>query len=223
MRLQLMTIFAVVVLATGIMLPASESAQSSYLMAQAMGHVRGKVMDFNEAVIPGVTVIFESGQTKRTVVSDEAGNFGIELPAGIYQVTTETYNFFPFRRAAFRVQPGTVMAINVVPVPRAVSYGTEARRFYYESFSPPHAFGDPLDLLIRFSKQQQHKGIIEYSEAMASYDALTIYADKLCLDPKTPRLEAAGNVVVEDGKQRVQAKRAEVEFKAGEPILKLKP
>jgi hypothetical protein len=221
MKLSLSTIILGLMVLVSILLTRPPNSQSASFFPQQEGRVRGTVLDFNEAVIPGIGVIFESGQTKQKVVSDEAGNFDIGLPGGVYQVTTEAHNFLPFRRAAFRLQPGTVMAINVVPVPRAVSYGTDAPRFYYRSFLPPYEFGEALHLLIRFSKQQKLKGIIEYSEAMASYDALTIYADKLWFDPKTFRLKAEGKILVEDGKQRVRAKGAAVEFKAGKPILKV--
>jgi hypothetical protein len=81
---------------------------------------------------------------------------------------------------------------------------------------------DPLSLLIEFDKKRTLNGTVRYDRATLSYDVLTIYADKIWFNKKTLRVEAFGEyVIVEDGKQRIQVKRAEVGFKGGEPILKL--
>lgn len=212
------------VLCIGVVSHVLHAAQQSTVLSpsatQPMGRVRGTVMDFSEAVIPGAIVIFKSEQVKKKVTSNESGNYEIELPVGTYEVTTELTNFAPFQRASFRVQPGTT-TINVVPVPLAVSYGTVAPSYEYATFSLPSSSGVPLNLVIRFNTQQKRKGIIEYGKAMASYNVSAIYADKLRLDTQTFRLEAKGNVAIEDGKQRIHAKSAEIKFKAGEPVIKL--
>ena len=52
-------------------------------------------------------------------------------------------------------------------------------------------------------------------------DSLTIYADKVRLAKKTLQIEANGNVVVEDGKNRTEAKSVKVKFEAGKPTLDL--
>lgn len=222
----------VLVLATStILLTASTQRSSS---DQPMGKVRGTVMDSNGAVIviPKPTIIIEGGQTTKKVMPDENGNYEIELPAGIYQISTEIAGFYPFRRAAFRLQPGTSTVINVVPVARYLIRGTTvsanepidipAPSPKYESFSLPQSPAESLDLLIEFDKKRTHNVLIEYDRATVSYDVLTIYADKVCFNKKTLRLEASGDrVVVEDGKQRVEVKYVEVEFQAGLPTIKL--
>ncbi len=181
----------------------------------------GTVMDFNEAVIPDAVIIFNGEQIKRQVTSDAAGKYTIELPAGLYEISTNLISFSPFQRAAFRVRPNIDTMINVVPVPLAVSYGSEAPKFQHDFLSLPSTVSESQEMAIRFRERQEGDGFVKYSGAMASYDVLAIYADKLQCDPKTAHLIAEGNVIVEDGKQRIHVKRAEVEFKEGEPILKL--
>lgn len=66
------------------------------------------------------------------------------------------------------------------------------------------------------------KNKILYSQAMMTYDALTIYADELSFNKEQLRVQASGrSVVVEDGKQRVAVKQASVAFEEGEPKLDL--
>jgi hypothetical protein len=52
-----------------------------------------------------------------------------------------------------------------------------------------------------------------------TYDALTIYAEKLSFNKEQLRVQASGwKVVVEDGKQRVAVRQASVTFEEGEPL-----
>jgi hypothetical protein len=100
-----------------------------------------------------------------------------------------------------------------------------------------------LDLLVRYGSRQEDGTKIEYKGAVVSYDSfsgptgsarvdkylgasisydsLMIRADKVVVDRNSLRIEAEGNVVVEDGKQRRCGKRAEVRFESGAPIVKL--
>lgn len=104
----------------------------------------------------------------------------------------------------------------------------------------------PLELLIRYGERREGANFVEYKGAAVSYDeyapnpagsvrrrkyqgvtvtynTLTIYADKVRLDPKNLRLEAYGNVVVEDGSRCVRGKRAVVDLKTSEPDIELTP
>lgn len=118
--------------------------------------------------------------------------------------------------------------------------------FKEEVFPLVHAAGAPLELLVRYGSRQQDQNIIEYRGAVVgydehadtpagsvrrdkylgvtiSYDLLTIRADKVRLDQTTFRIEAEGNVVVEDGKRCVQAKRVVADLKTAEPRVELIP
>jgi hypothetical protein len=232
MRLPALTKVAMQMLVISILLTASR-AQSASVTAQTRGTVKGTVMDTQGALIPRATVIFENRQTSQAVVTNEAGVYEIQLPADIYSISTNIPAYYPFRRATFSVRPGAVTTINIAPLLRVLSVGLEVTSSgsrerittapppKYDSFSPPNSSETGLDLLVRFSARRKRNDNIEYRGIVASYNALTIYADKMRLDPKTSHLKAEGNVVVEDGNQRHDTNRAEVEFKAGQPVLKL--
>jgi hypothetical protein len=129
-------------------------------------------------------------------------------------------------------------------------YKGEVTRYldpFREESIPIVSTGDtPLELLIRYGKRREGANFVEYKGAAVSYDeyapnpagsvrrrkyqgvtvtynTLTIYADKVCLDQQNLRLEASGNVVVEDGTRQVQGGRAVVDLKTSEPNVELIP
>jgi len=115
--------------------------------------------------------------------------------------------------------------------------------FKEETLSLTDLAGAPLELLVRYGSRREDQNTVEYRGAVVgydehaktptgsvrcekylgvsvSYDSLMIRADKVRLDPKTFRLEAEENVVVEEGEHISYAKRIEVEFRSGHPIIK---
>lgn len=116
--------------------------------------------------------------------------------------------------------------------------------FKEEVFPLTHRSVAPLELVVRYGERREDKSIIEYRGAVVSYDehaanpagsarrseylgvtisydALMILADKVQLNTSTFRLEAEGNVIVEDGKRCVRVRRAVVELQTGEPKIEL--
>jgi len=208
-----------------------QGPQLGFARIQPMGRVKGTVMDANGAVItiPRPSIIFEGkGELKRVAVND-SGDYEITLPAGVYRVTTEIPGFYPFRRAAFRVLPGSDILINIVPTPRYLVRGTTVSARESADVAAPsprydefHVTEGPISLLIQFQKKHRANGNIEYEGAILTYDALTIQSDNLSFNRTRLGLKAFGKrVVVEDGKQLVQVKLAKMTFKRGEPVLDL--
>jgi hypothetical protein len=208
-----------------------QGPQLGFARIQPMGRVKGTVMDTNGAVItiPRPSIIFEGkGELKRVAVND-SGDYEITLPAGVYRVTTEIPGFYPFRRAAFRVLPGSDILINIVPTPRYLVRGTTVSARESADVAAPsprydefHVTEGPISLLIQFQKKHRANGNIEYEGAILTYDALTIQSDNLSFNRTRLGLKAFGKrVVVEDGKQLVQVKLAKMTFKRGEPVLDL--
>lgn len=204
-------------------------------LSEQNGQIIGAVLDPRGAaiVIPKPTILVRSvtGSVTR-ILPDENGNYQTKLPVGIYQVTAEVANWYPFRRAAFRVGANSISMINIVPALEYSVRGTTVstkksidRRLpppKYDSISVPQSSSEFLDLLIQFDKKRSVNGKTEYYGAVLSYDLLTIYADRISLNNKTLRARASGErVIVEDGKQSYRVRDAEVNFKAGEPILEL--
>jgi hypothetical protein len=210
------------------------------------GHVRGTIFDSNEAVVPNVKVVFEAAGMKREAVTNEEGFYEIELPVGVYRVTTNSMGFCASQRAPFRVRTSSDTLINltlvVCPLANILKYdeagkyvGEECRYidpFESESFPVTKMSGIQLDLLIRYGKRQEKESILEYQGAKVengvppgvtvSYDVLTIVADKVRFNKQMLMLEAEGRVVVEDGKQHMKLGKIEIDFKAKQPLATLK-
>lgn len=84
--------------------------------AQSAGVLRGRVLDSNEAVVPGATVTVSSSalQEPKTVVSDESGNYIIlGLPPGIYQIQVKSGNFALFTQSELNLRAGATLTFDV--------------------------------------------------------------------------------------------------------------
>lgn len=213
---------------------------------QSPGHVKGTIFDSNGSVVTNVTVVFETNGHTSKVVTDQEGYYEIELPIGLYSVTTHVAGFCASQRALFRVQPSSNTLINltltVCPLADILKMdksgriiGEEERYidpFESESFRIRTSPGAQLNLLIRYGQHHRTNGIVEYhgaklmngvpSGVTISYDVLTIVADKVRLNKKTLLLQAEGNVILEDGKSRKTFAQVEVNFKSKDPVASLK-
>ncbi|MDQ3755391.1 MAG: carboxypeptidase-like regulatory domain-containing protein [Acidobacteriota bacterium] len=88
--------------------------------AQQMGRVQITSLNARGETVPFIDVVVEGEQINRKLetvgIGDEYENSGlIELPVGVYRVTSRNENYYPFRRAAFRVEAGKILNINVFP------------------------------------------------------------------------------------------------------------
>jgi hypothetical protein len=202
--------------------------------AKATGQLRGTVVDTNDARIAGATVTVEGEGVTLAVMTADDGTYKIELPSGIYRIRVNSTGFCPARRAPFRMQPSNTIMLNfnlkVCPIVNGITivdgqYVGETDRYQdplrEEVIPLAHLSGAPLELLVRYGERREDGNFIDYRGATVSYDALTIRADKVRLNPSTFRLEAESNVFVEDGKRCVRVKRAIVDLRTGEPKLEL--
>ena len=218
------------------------------LAAQQTGKVQITSLNVKDEIVPFIDVIIEGNGIRRELESSGVGdayeNGGlVELPVGIYRVGTRNGNYFDFRRSPFRVRPGAVTRINVYPV-RSVrmqmlmSDGSDryvlAPAPSYDSYNIPHPPGGAIKMLIRYDKKHRSGGYVNYEGSelaprggaravergvMVSYDALAIYADGVRFDRKKFTLTAQGNVIIEDGTQRIKANNVTVRFKNGAPEI----
>jgi hypothetical protein len=196
-------------------------------------------LNSNDELVPFLEVIVEGNGLKRTLETtgggDEYENGGlIHLPPGIYQITTKNYNYYPFRRAPFSVEDGKTLQINVCPIlevlMQALVFDQKrgmhdeyrfARRPKYASFKVANKSTEPLDLLIRYDRQRSRRRMIEFTGnrliggAMATQNAIAIYAHRFRYSQRTLLLEAEGGVILEDGTNRTHLKRLVVSFKNG--------
>ena len=192
--------------------------------------VVGAVMDQQGSIIllpkPIVLLEGETGVTEATV--DEQGQFRVVLPVGTYNITTRIPSFYPFHRAKFNVIAGKTIMINVAPSLRILVRGTSvSSKDLPDTVAPPPKFDEiqvlpkpGLSGVIQFVTKRIVDGEATYTDAVFSYDNLTIYAETLRLNQKPFRLMASGaRVVFEDGNERKEVGGVVIQAKEGRLIV----
>jgi hypothetical protein len=195
-------------------------------------HVRGTVRDFTGAPIRDVRaqVTFRNAKLSQIVSTSEAGTYETDLPLGIYTMHVEALQFRSYRRPEFRMMKPINITINVVlarvPPTRGVfnrEYGALPPRregasniTYHDGdfFSIPSSDGAPLRLYISYVKRIRTDYSYDYAgdddppyedPVFVAYDLFSLRANTVLYDMESRRLDARGNVVVEDGSGRRNA------------------
>src|SRR5213593_960239 len=98
--------------ALGVWLLAAGSAQAQ----QGTGELRGRVLDVQNAVLPGVTVVAKneaSGQFREVVSGADGSFFMSALTPGSYEVSAQLSGFKRYQRGGVRVEVGKTQSIDV--------------------------------------------------------------------------------------------------------------
>lgn len=77
------------------------------------GKIKGAILDVNYARVANAIVRVNGGEIKRSVRSNDEGQFEISLPAGSYEVVVEANGFRRFVYSSFRVKPDETEMINI--------------------------------------------------------------------------------------------------------------
>lgn len=86
------------------------------LPTQSAGKLKGRVVDIAGMPIPKVQIIIQSSKDSFTVTSSEDGFYEMEVPAGIYQISSERLpGFAGTMRAGVRVDPNKTVEVEIVP------------------------------------------------------------------------------------------------------------
>jgi hypothetical protein len=205
---------------------------------QSTGKLRVAVLDTIDRIVPNIPVTIEGNNIRRTFVSEDRAYYEFDLPAGIYRITTHKGNgyYYPFRRSDFFLEAGTTALINVLPAMRITAIGTGigegassvdlAPKPKYEMFHVPNSFRPETSLIIQYDcKRGRGKAIAYEARArpfngvIVTYDVLTIIADAITVDKETLRIEATGNVIIDDGRRREHAQQKTIEFKDGKAVI----
>jgi hypothetical protein len=190
------------------------------------------------AIASSLITIIEGNGVKYEVKSNSEAKYEndglIEIPVGVYRITSKKGWFHPFHRASFRVWEGVVTKITVSPAIRILmqklvsdengirdefEYAPEPQ---YASFEITQVANAPSDLLIRFTEKTERDGFTEYTAnktiggVMISYDILTIWAPRVRFNGKKLILETEGGVVYENGRQYIHTQNLKVIFQKGE-------
>ena len=83
---------------------------------QGTGELRGKVMDAQNAVLPGVTIVARneaSGQFREIVSGDDGSFFMSALTPGFYEVSGGLAGFKKYSRKGVRVEVSKTVSIDV--------------------------------------------------------------------------------------------------------------
>src|SRR5262249_47034746 len=83
---------------------------------QGTGELRGRVVDAQNAVLPGVTVVAtnEASGIYREIVSGSDGSFFMSaLTPGAYEVSAELTGFKKYQRKGVRVEVGKTQSVDV--------------------------------------------------------------------------------------------------------------
>src|SRR5438876_8561570 len=96
----------------GVLVVAGASAHAQ----QGTGELRGKVVDAQNAVLPGVAVVAKneaSGQFREVVSGADGTFFMSALTPGTYEVTAQLSGFKKYQRGGVRVEVGKTFSIDV--------------------------------------------------------------------------------------------------------------
>jgi hypothetical protein len=236
MALSVVTKRAVVLLA--LLLIAVAGQPAPLVASPSTEKLKVTVLDTIGRLVTNIPITIEGNGTTRTFLSSEDISHEFELPAGLYQITSQKDAggyYFPFKRAPFRILSGNTTLINVTPALRILAIGTVLKKKdfiklapepKYQSLVVPHSATPELSLLVQYDHRRDHADAIEYtnharpfSGVIVSYDKLTICADRVRIAKGSLRVRAEGNVLVEDGKQRAHAKLKVLKFRNGVPVM----
>lgn len=215
-------ILAVGSVAIGIFLATAidGTIQASRHFDEPRGLIRGRVRDAARPV-NGLKVSVKSATMRREVIINSSGDYEMELPADVYTITATLPEYYPYRRAPFRVRPGTVTIINLnlilIGIDRVHGGGKDLK---YEKLSVPNAADQKLDALVAYNDRKEDERYIEYEGIRLYYDALAVHALNLQLDKRDFTFKATGNVHVDDGQQSdVYVRRADIGFLGSNPTI----
>ena len=186
------------------------------------GFVKGKVTGVNiDGGMPDVRITFQSASVIHEVITDKNGAYSAELPVDVYTITATVAEYYPYRRAPFRVRSGGLTIINVGLAFRVHDTGySDSPKIYYEKLALPAASDEELDLLVEYENRKDQGDAIEYDRARLYYDAVAISAMNLKLDKKNFRFKAIGNIHIDDGHHSgVYVRQADIHFSRSEPII----
>ena len=65
---------------------AVAACSATHAAQPGSGRLRGTVVDWQYALIPRTTIVFEKSPFKKTVEVNEEGEYDVELPAGTYLI-----------------------------------------------------------------------------------------------------------------------------------------
>jgi hypothetical protein len=184
--------------------------------------VRGTIRAFNNSVVRGAEVTFQSQKISMTVSSNSSGFYEANLPFGLYTMTAKPVERYlqRYRRPLFRASSPTSLTFNITldpigpfcdvvkPVPGQPAPADDDVRICGggDSFSVPSLDNVPFDLFIQYeTRRPTNQGYtyntgehlpVSQRAVFVAYNLFTLQADHVVYNLQGRTLEATGNVVV---------------------------
>jgi hypothetical protein len=188
-----------------------------------MFHVRGTVTDPIGAVIPNGKLTFQSGQSIRTLITNNLGAYDADLPPGAYTMKVQVNGFRTYYRPLFRVTSptavtfdvslqvdscGDMIVANSSGKPVSNEQYWEATKFcaHEDVFPVPSNGGLAFEVSIQFGTRTVDGSAYAYEgekspyelPVFVAYNLFSMRADKVIYYTKSGILLASGNVLVQD-------------------------
>jgi hypothetical protein len=220
--------YALISAATLLLCPAL-SGQTAIPASQPPFHVKGTVRDAAGEPVYGVRVAFQSAQTTKSVLTNDAGVYQVDLPLGDYTMSAAGMGFTPYRRPAFRVTAPTNLNFDIV----MHAYGNcEIPVFNFsgivtaeewaaaqkpsclpEDFIPVPSRDEPFNISFRYISHARSGSTYTYIGEKTSqrhvpvfvaYNLFSLRANKVIYDSKSRTLRASGKVVAVNDPDTIQ-------------------
>ena len=81
--------------------------------SSSKGKLKVVVVDWQEARIPGTTILIRSSKFKAEVKANEAGEFETDVPVGVYEVSSHSEGFKKSRQKGVRVEEGKTASVKI--------------------------------------------------------------------------------------------------------------
>ena len=191
--------------------------------------LEGIVVDPTGAIVPGANVSFESAGATYSAATAADGKYKIEVPEGRYEISVRKPGFC-YRRAPFRIASSQSLTINaalsvcaiadVLTIENGVSRAHDELRPVYkeESIAVPCGAAEKLEMLIIYGVREEkadtaaYEGNRDFNTVVATYNNVTVYAQRIRFDRKSSHLYAQGNVLIENGSGRSSGEEVTLSF-----------
>jgi hypothetical protein len=196
------------------------------------GKVIGRVTDDGRS-ISHASVKIANRHFSMETKTDEEGRYEIKIPAGVYWITLQADDYFPYRRAALRIAPGETKPLNISPKLRVlgvVAYIDKKTEVYThrEDLAPPIKYdllpargiaNGVSKVMVQFTGKRRVGNSTEYDSVSVTYDVVTVVADRVFWNDKKRTLEADGNIRLESSANETYPRHISIKLGGKRPTL----
>jgi len=174
--------------------------------------ISGEV-SYPSGLLPSIEITFKGQQVEKSTVSNNEGAYNIKLSVGVYEITLKRgVAFMPYKRSKLDVSCESNLTVNLYPQFERISYGDKSPEHKFILFSDQWTSDKRLNLVISYLNKEKKENTVIHTDAMFTYNNLTISADKLIQNFKKKTITAKGNVWLEDGEKRTNYEKLTVKF-----------